>query len=67
MNEYRIKLKDARTKTVNANSYKIENGFFIFESNNQMVFSVSTERVKDVEQIQTVNESTFNSSDMICD
>lgn len=67
MNEYRIKLKDAGTKTVNANSYKIENGFFIFESGTQMVFSVSTERVKDVEQIQTVNESTFNSSDMICD
>lgn len=68
MRSYKIILKDNTNKVVNANSYKIENGFFIFEAqSNTPIFSIPTDQVSTVENLTSVNESSFNSSEMLCD
>lgn len=68
MRSYKIILKDNSNKVVNADSYKIENGFFIFEDrSNSPIFSIPTDQVNTIENLTSVNESTYNSSEMLCD
>lgn len=68
MKKFKVTFKDSKDiKTIQADLYKIENGFCIFESNNTSIFTTSADNINSIENIQTINESNYTSSEMICD